>query len=74
MSKEIGDAFYQTGYEKGFDDGFADGANDVDSEAKQALDAIYLLLDGKEWNADTLGAVAEVLDKAGYHLHDFDPA
>ncbi len=40
----------------------------------QALKAIYGLLDGTEWSADTLEAIAAVLAEAGYTLHNFEEA
>lgn len=35
-----------------------------------ALDAIHRLMDGREWNADTLASIAAILNAAGYALRD----
>lgn len=39
-------------------------------QAAMAADAIAKLMDGKEWNADTLDAIAAELREAGYVLRD----
>lgn len=33
-----------------------------------AMDEIYGLLDGKEWNADTIDAIAEIVERTGRHI------
>jgi hypothetical protein len=33
---------------------------------------IQLLMDGTEWNADTLDAIAALLNENGYPVHDLD--
>jgi len=38
--------------------------------AKDALRAIQALMNGKEWSPDTLNAIAEILDNAGYPVAD----
>lgn len=37
-----------------------------------AMLAIQELLDGTEWSADTLEAIADVMLKAGYRIRDLD--
>ncbi len=44
------------------------------ADRAKALDEIHAILDGTEWNADTNQAVADVLDKYGYTLTDYNPA
>lgn len=39
---------------------------------EHALEQIQALLSKREWNADTLGVVAEVLADAGYSIEDFE--
>ena len=33
-----------------------------------ALDAIHLILDGKEWEAETLEIIAEIVEQSGRHI------
>lgn len=37
-----------------------------------ALNAIATLMDGTQWDADTLEAIAEVLEEAGYTLRNYE--
>jgi hypothetical protein len=39
----------------------------------EAMLAIQRLMDGTEWSADTLEAIADILLAAGYTLRDYDP-
>ena len=39
-------------------------------ETREALAAIAQLLDRKEWDSDTLNAVADVIRSAGYQIRD----
>lgn len=45
-----------------------------ENAAKHArvVDEIHALLDGKEWSADTLEAIAEVLERNGFHIRNFE--
>jgi len=38
----------------------------------EAMLAIQDLMDGIEWNADTLDAIAQIMVEAGYKIHDLD--
>ena len=35
---------------------------------REALDAIFRIMSGTEWDSDTTGAIAEVMERAGYTL------
>jgi hypothetical protein len=37
---------------------------------RQVLDAIVTLLSGREWDADTLDAIADILRRAGFTIAD----
>lgn len=37
-----------------------------------ALEAIQLAMSGQRWTPETLEAIAEVMEAAGYELDDFD--
>lgn len=37
---------------------------------EEALQAIHALLDGQEWNANTMDAVASIVRQAGYIVRD----
>jgi len=39
---------------------------------RDALDAIHAILDGTEWDADTVAGVAEIVTAAGYTIRDPD--
>lgn len=39
-------------------------------ESSEALAAIAQLLDGNEWDSDTVNAVADVIRSAGFHICD----
>jgi hypothetical protein len=39
---------------------------------REAMLAIQSLMDGKEWNSDTLGAIAQVMEDSGHRLRDLD--
>lgn len=41
---------------------------------RNALDAIATLMDGQEWNADTLDAIAEILRGEGYAIREPEEA
>jgi hypothetical protein len=38
----------------------------------EAMLAIQELMDGTEWNADTLEAIAEIMVRAGYRIRDLE--
>lgn len=39
----------------------------------EALNAIHDLMSGREWDANTLDAIAELVQSTGRHLADYDP-
>ena len=42
----------------------------LEQRQEEALDAIYHLMDGEEWDSDTTSAIGEILVAAGYTIHD----
>jgi hypothetical protein len=43
---------------------------------RAALDSIHACMDGKEWDADTLDAIAGILEQLGYEIRtaeELDP-
>ena len=43
-------------------------------ETRHYLDEIASVMDGKEWSADTLDAIAEILRAAGFSIRDSEEA
>lgn len=50
---------------------FADKA--AITEASQLISSIHALLDGKEWNSDTPGFIADLLADHGLVVNPYDP-
>jgi hypothetical protein len=44
------------------------------SAYQETLDAIHNCMDGKEWDADTLDQISDLLRQVGYEIRDPDPA
>lgn len=40
----------------------------------EAMLAIQELMDGVEWTPQTLNQIADIMEKAGYRVHDIDDA